>query len=195
MESDNFKAHGRKGIASHAIGRFEIALKELAWCLEIQPTDRRFQQLFDECQKVSFLNYELWIFLKREIDEGKFSFFFSFIFPFIGIGLEKLCEHDADYFLVQWKRDGTLRKRCSALSLYSSCELQNARFIADIFSREYSSNLCRNNLKISRMHIYNLWRRSELCPPHTGWVKGEIFCCGPLRNLFSFFSNGAIAVS
>ena len=55
MESDNFKAHGRKGIASHAIGRFEIAMKELAWCLEIQPTDKRFQQLFDECQKVIFL--------------------------------------------------------------------------------------------------------------------------------------------
>ena len=44
----NFKAHGRKGIALHALGRFEMALKELFWSLELQPADKRFQQLHHE---------------------------------------------------------------------------------------------------------------------------------------------------
>lgn len=58
MESNNYKAHGRKAIASHALGCFEIAMKEFLWCLEIDPMNKRFQQLFNECQKaVDSKNY------------------------------------------------------------------------------------------------------------------------------------------
>ena len=52
MEEDNYKAHGRKAIALHALDRFERAKEDFEWCLEKQPTDKRFQQLFDECQRV-----------------------------------------------------------------------------------------------------------------------------------------------
>lgn len=54
-EKGNFKAHGRKAISLHALGRLESALEELLWCLEVQPDDERFQKLYDECQMVIVL--------------------------------------------------------------------------------------------------------------------------------------------
>jgi hypothetical protein len=55
MEPDNVKGRCRRGSALRELGRYADALGEFRWCVERDPKNQQFQQLYDDCQMVFFL--------------------------------------------------------------------------------------------------------------------------------------------